>query len=76
MCIGVPSCTLGLWLSGGAASVVKPAEAVRQPCAELLIAMMAGCRAVRGLVSLGSPHRAAPATARDMTGGALTWVNK
>lgn len=32
-------------------------------------------RAVRSLVSLGSPHVAAPLHARDMTGGALTWVN-
>ena len=32
-------------------------------------------RAVRAIVSLGSPHVPAPVTARDMTGGALTWVN-
>lgn len=28
-----------------------------------------------GLVTLGTPHVAAPPSARDMTGGALTWVN-
>ena len=33
-------------------------------------------RAVRSLVSLGAPHLAPPADVRDMTGGALTWVNE
>ncbi|KAK9788304.1 hypothetical protein WJX73_009128 [Symbiochloris irregularis] len=32
-------------------------------------------QAVSQLVSLGTPH-SAPAAARDMTGGALTWVNQ
>lgn len=32
-------------------------------------------RAIKGLVTLGSPHVAPPASARDMTGGALSWVN-
>jgi triacylglycerol esterase/lipase EstA (alpha/beta hydrolase family) len=33
-------------------------------------------RAVRSLVSLGTPHVAPPADkVRDMTGGALTWVD-
>jgi len=31
---------------------------------------------VRSLVSLGAPHLAPPADVRDMTGGALTWVNE
>ena len=33
-------------------------------------------RAVRSLVSLGAPHLAPPPHVRDMTGGAVTWVNK
>ena len=33
-------------------------------------------RAVRSLVSLGSPHLAPPPHVRDMTGGTLTWVNE
>lgn len=32
-------------------------------------------RAVRGLLTLGTPHVAAPPSKWDMTGGALTWVN-